>query len=94
LIYQERCAAGLDREEVQFTRTVSPILYLFFTPLISGPSESGKSVEKSKHKRNKTGARHVITLKSTIHPEIANMLYTNFSAQGEEPFAIVCECLP
>lgn len=42
-MYQESCAAGRDREEVQFARTKSPIWYLGRTPSICGPLASGKS---------------------------------------------------
>jgi len=47
---QAREAAGLDREDVQFTLTMSPVWYLFFSPRISGPSESGKSAKPNTEK--------------------------------------------
>jgi len=42
---QAREAAGRDREDEQFTLTMSPVWYLFFSPRMSGPSESGKSAK-------------------------------------------------
>jgi len=47
---QAREAAGLDREDVQFTLTMSPVWYLFFSPRISGPSEFGKSAKPKQRK--------------------------------------------
>jgi len=60
---QAREAAGLDLEDVQFTLTMSPVWYLFFSPRISGPSESGKSAKPNS-----------LTIRTNMKPISVHML--------------------
>ena len=69
-MYHPKFAAGLDLEEVQFTRTISPAEYLALAPSIWGPSR-GKSVKENgieeghKHRQRQT---HCIAYYTTLNP--------------------------